>query len=197
MKNKKLALGLIVLLPGLLLLYSCNALENKTESASLLIVEDVLGQDSAGTSANYLQSDVRKTSGTITADSATVSLRSQTLDPTPMLGTTQYNDIMVDRYTVSYTRTDGRNTPGVDVPYPFEGSLSTLVRIGATTTIAVVVVREVAKMEPPLIRLVDIGAEQVLEVTAKLEFYGHDLANHNVKAVGYLSIFFANYADSE
>lgn len=197
MKNKKLALSLTVLLPGLLLLYSCNAVENKTESASMLIVENVLGQDSAGKAANYLQSDVRKTSGTVTADIATVTFRTQTLDPVPITGTSQFNDVMVDRYTVSYSRTDGKNTPGVDVPYPFEGSLSTLIRIGATTDVAVVVVREAAKMEPPLIRLVDIGAEQVLEATAKLEFYGHDLANHKVKATAYLTIFFANYADTE
>jgi hypothetical protein len=35
----------------------------------------------------------------------------------------------------------------------------------------------------------------VLNVTARVDFYGHDLANKNVKATGFLPIFFANYAD--
>jgi len=32
-------------------------------------------------------------------------------------------------------------------------------------------------------------------VTARVDLYGHDLLNHNVKATGYISVFFANYFD--
>ena len=56
--------------------------------------------------------------------------------------------------------------------------------------------REVAKLETPLIDLAQNRAEGVIEATAKIELYGHDLAQHKVKATGYLTIFFANYADS-
>ena len=166
----------------------------------MLIVEDIAGLDAAGNKASFLQSDVLKvdaTTGTSTvvSDSAAVTFRVQMLDPTPVLGTSAYNDVMLDRYTVSFTRTDGRNTPGVDVPYPFEGALSTLVSVGSASTISLVVVREVAKLEPPLSRLVDSGAEVVLQTSAKIVFYGHDLANNQVTATGYLSVFFANYAE--
>lgn len=195
MNNMKKALRIAVMLSALVALYSCNPIEDDSRSSSMLIVDNILGTDFEGGSANYLQSDVVMSSGTIRADTATATLRAETLDPDPLLGTSTYNDIVVTRYLVSYSRTDGKSVPGTDVPYPFEGSLSTSVRVGSTTSISFVIVREVAKMEPPLLRLADFGAEQVLACTAKVEFYGHDTANRTVKATGYLTIYFANYAD--
>jgi hypothetical protein len=73
--------------------------------------------------------------------------------------------------------------------------MSTVVNVGSTASISLVLVREVAKLEPPLIELADLGAETVLTCTAKIEFYGHDLVNRTVKATGYLTVYFANYAD--
>jgi hypothetical protein len=32
-------------------------------------------------------------------------------------------------------------------------------------------------------------------MTAKIEFYGHDLTDKAVKATGYLTVYFANYND--
>jgi hypothetical protein len=196
MNNMKKALRIAVILSAFLVLYSCNSVEDDSQSASMLIVENLLGNDAGGKPGNFLQSDVVLSTGTIVADRATATLRAATLDPDPILGTSPYNDIVITRYLVSYTRTDGRGVPGVDVPYPFEGSLSTIIKAGSTSTISFVIVREVAKIEPPLVELVDIGAEQVLACTAKVEFYGHDNVNKTVKATGYLTIYFANYADS-
>ena len=195
MNNMKKALRTAVILSAFLVLYSCNPIEDESRSASMLFVDNILGTDADGKSGNFLQSDVVLTAGSVKADSATATLRAETIDPDPLLGTSQYNDIVVTRYLVSYSRTDGKNVPGVDVPYPFEGSMSTIVKAGSTALLSFVIVREVAKMEPPLVRLVDIGAEQVLTCTAKVEFYGHDTVNRTVKATGYLTIYFANYAD--
>ena len=195
MNNTKKALRIAVILLAFLVLYSCNPVEDDSQSSCMLIVENLLGTDADGTSSNFLQSDVVLNTGSIRADTAKATLRVETLDPDPLLGESTYNDITVTRYLVTYSRTDGKSVPGTDVPYPFEGSLSTVVRAGSTSTVSFVIVREVAKMEPPLIELVDLGAEQVLACTAKVEFYGHDQANRTVKATGYLTIYFANYAD--
>ena len=197
MNTMKKSLRIAVILSAFLALYSCNPIEDDSRSASMLLVDNVLGTDAEGKSGNYLQSDVVLSSGTIKADTATATLRAETLDPDPLLGTSPYNDLVVTRYLVSYTRTDGRNVPGVDVPYPFEGSMSTVVKAGSTASVSFIIVREVAKLEPPLLRLVDLGAEVVLACTAKIEFYGHDTTNRTVKATGYLTIYFANYADEE
>jgi hypothetical protein len=196
MNTMKKALHITVILAAFLALVSCNPVEDKSESASMLLVDNVLGKDASGNNSNFLQSDVRLSNGNVAADTATGTLRAVTLDPDPLMGTSPYNDIVLTRYLVSYTRTDGRNTPGVDVPYPFEGSLSTVVKIGSTATISFVIVRDVAKMEPPLIQLVENDTPQELTCTAKVEFYGHDNVNKTVKATGYLTIYFANYPDS-
>ncbi|MFZ2053634.1 MAG: hypothetical protein WAU81_05500 [Candidatus Aminicenantales bacterium] len=195
MKNMKKVLSIAVIVSAFLVLVSCNPVEDDSRSASLLIVDNILGQDAEGTSANFLQSDVLLGNGSVRSDSVTATLRTQTLDPDPLLGTSQYNDIVVTRYLVSFTRTDGRDVPGQDVPYPFEGSMSVVIKTGSTASVNLVLVREVAKLESPLIRLVDLGAEMVLTCTAKLEFYGHDMMNRTVKATGYLTVYFANYVD--
>ena len=195
MNNMKKALRIAVILSAFLALYSCNPVEDDSRSASMLLVDNILGTDADGKSGNFLQSDVVLTTGSVRADSATATLRAITVDPKPLLGVSPYNDIVVTRYLVSYSRTDGKNVPGVDVPYPFEGSMSTVVKAGSTASISFVIVREVAKMEPPLVRLVDLGAEQVLTCTAKVEFYGNDTTGRTVKATGYLTIYFANYVD--
>ena len=200
MKKTTWALIILAVLPAVLTFTACNPVEKNSRSASFIIVESILGTNSSGSSASFLESDVAETNTAgqsyVTADMAKVTLRASLLDPAPIIGTSQFEDIMLDRYIVSYSRTDGRNRQGVDIPYSFEGSLSQLLEVGTSKTISIIVVRGVAKLEPPLIGLVQNRAEGILEVTAKIEFYGHDLADHKVKAEGYLTIFFANYADN-
>ncbi|MCK7469888.1 MAG: hypothetical protein MZU95_03085 [Desulfomicrobium escambiense] len=39
-----------------------------------------------------------------------------------MAAPTPVNSVTVTRYHVAFKRSDGRNTPGVDVPYAFDGA---------------------------------------------------------------------------
>lgn len=200
MEKAKNSLKIMAILSAVLLLFSCNPLENETESASLLVVQNVTGTDIDGTTVNYLHSDVQNIDSQgqpyITANSAKATLKVSLLDPTPTAESSQYNSVTINRYVVSYSRSDGHNTPGVDLPYSFEGSLSVQIDVGSTAIIVFIVVREVAKLEPPLINLVEGTEEGVLQVTAKVDFYGQDMVNNKVKATGYLNIFFANYIDN-
>jgi len=200
MKKVKLTLTTIVILPFVLFLLSCNPIENESQSSSLLIVESLTGTDIEGNEVNFLQSDVLKVDSStgdtyIMADIANAILSAKLLQPDSLLGPSHYNNIMVTRYVVSYFRSDGKNTEGVDVPYSFDASLSTLVEIDSSVKISFVILRDVAKAEPPLVNLTEGRGEGVLQVTAKVEFYGHDMTNRNVKATGYLSISFSNYID--
>jgi hypothetical protein len=198
MTKKKSATILLILavLPAILMLSGCNPLEDDSKSSSFIIVESITGTDLSGKTASFLQSDVVLTNSIVVADVATATLRASLLDPAPILKPSQFNDIMLDRYIVSYSRVDGKNRQGVDVPYSFEGALTQLLKIGTSTSIPFVIVREVAKLEAPLIDLAQNRAEGVIEATAKIELYGHDMVENKVKATGYLTIFFANYADS-
>jgi hypothetical protein len=202
MKKTKCIFKILVVIPFLLTFFSCNPIENDSRSPSLLVVQEILGTDADGNEANFLQSDViiqdpdDPTKSTIKSDSATVSFKASLLEPASVNGASQYNDITVTRYVVSYMRSDGKNTEGVDVPYSFEGYLTSYIAIGSTVSVSFVIVREVAKNEPPLVELAFGTQEGVLETTARVDFYGHDQANREVKATGYISIFFANYTDS-
>jgi hypothetical protein len=198
MKTAGLIFKTSLILTAAFLLLSCNALEKNTQSASMLVINSLRGTDLKGEVADYLQSDVLiqdpdTGAQTITADSAVVNLTATLLEPTPSLPTSVYNDIQLERYVVTYSQPNGNKVEGRDVPYSFEGRLSALVQIGTSLDVGFIIVREVAKWEPPLVDLVD--GTNVLQVTAKIDFYGKDMAGKSVKATGYLTIFFANYAN--
>lgn len=200
MRRIKLGWKAGIALMALIFLFACNPIEDETKSDSLLIVERITGVDAEGNEADFLQSDVIKVNTDtgetyVTADVAKATLRATLLDPAPLMGASAYNDILVNRYVVNYTRTDNKNTPGVDVPYPIEGMLNVLVGIDQTVQISFIIVKETAKLEPPLRNLAIGRAEGVLTVNAKIDFYGEDLTKRKVKASGYLTIEFANYSD--
>jgi hypothetical protein len=177
---------------------ACNPIENGTTSNTRLIIENLTGLDLQGIDSQFCRSDVLFTNSqtgtaTIVADIGKATLSSQPLDPNPVQGNSTYLDIQLEKIAVSYTRADGHNTPGVDVPYAFEAGVSGTVRVGSLTAITFTLVREAAKEELPLVTLQ--GSGEVIEATAKIIFYGKDLSGRAVMATGYLPITFADYAN--
>ncbi len=190
-----------VLAAAALVLAACNPLENNTGSNSMLMIEALTGLNMEGQEVNFCQSDVLyvdpQTGATsIVADIAKATLSADLLNPDPVMGTSQYNDVELFKFAVTYRRADGQNTPGVDVPYAFEEGMSGIIRIGQRASFSFIIVREAAKQEPPLINLITpTNRGETLQVTARIDFYGRDLAGHMVKATGYLPITFANFAN--
>lgn len=202
MKKAKNALKIMAILSVGFLLFCCNPIEDEGQSDSILVVLNLTGTDIEGNEVNFLQSDVVIIDpdtglASVAADAAKGTFTAKLLDPNSPLGGSQYNSITVNRYTVTYIRSDGKNRQGVDVPYSFEGSLSTLIEIDSTVEVSFIIVREVAKLELPLLNLREGRGEGVLQVTAKVDFYGQDMVKNKVKATGYLTVFFANYIDKE
>ncbi|MEZ5284082.1 MAG: hypothetical protein R2712_04580 [Vicinamibacterales bacterium] len=107
------------------------------------------------------------------------------------------NQITITRYHVTYRRSDGRNTPGVDVPYGFDGAITATIPQNSPVSFAFDVVRNQAKLESPLINLRGAGGSLVISTLAEIEFYGRDQAGNEVVATGTLSINFADFADPE
>jgi hypothetical protein len=105
---------------------------------------------------------------------------------------TEVNAITITRYRVDYIRADGRNTPGVDVPYGFDGATTVTVTTG-TTTFGFQLVRVVAKEETPLRQL--RISNSFMTVLARVTFYGHDQAGNEVTATGSIQIDFGNFGD--
>jgi len=202
MRKMKNWLKILVVIPAIFLLFSCNPIEDDTRSDSILFVVRMTGTDIEDNEVDFLQSDVVTINpdtgaAIVAADAAKVTFTAESLNPEPWLGTSYYSDIFITHYVVTYSRSDGKSQEGVDVPYSFDGSFSARVQIGSPTEVVFVVVRAVSKLEPPLLNLTAGRGEGELKVTARIDFYGHDTPGNKVKATGYLTIFFANYITDE
>jgi hypothetical protein len=103
------------------------------------------------------------------------------------------NIVTFDRYRVVYRRTDGRNTPGVDVPYSFDSAATFTVVATGNTTASFEIVRNIAKAETPLRALVTNG--NIISTLAEVTFYGRDQAGNEVTATGTIGISFGNFGD--
>ena len=103
------------------------------------------------------------------------------------------NAVTISRFHVEYVRADGRNTPGVDVPYPFDNAVTGTVTAGGQRTLGFEIVRSVAKREAPLVQLID--SANVISTIARVTFYGRDQVGNDVSVTGSIQIDFANFGD--
>ena len=172
----------------------CSDTVREGRSPSYLIIDKIEATQGTDTTlTGQLSSDVL-TKGTVFEDRgfATMSLGLKNVSSTP----TQTNAITVTRYHVDYRRADGRNTPGVDVPYGFDGATTgTISESDATLTF--VLVRVQAKLESPLANLAGLGGAQAIATLADVTFYGRDQAGNDVKVTGSINVTFADFSDPQ
>ncbi len=131
-------------------------------------------------------------------DSGRVRFRLALKNPgsaTSPLGPTTLNEITVTRYRVVFRRTDGRNTPGTDVPHAFEGGMTLTVPAQATVEGVFDMVRHTNKEEPPLRNLIGLGAGLQINTIAEVTFFGRDQAGNEVTAGGLVTVNFADFGD--
>jgi hypothetical protein len=137
---------------------------------------------------NTLVSDVI-TNGTVFNEQATVSL-SVVMKDVAIVAPTPNNQVTINRYRVEYRRADGHNTPGVDVPHPFDGAMTLTIPAGGTAAAVFELVRHIAKEEPPLVYL--RTNPNIISTLTDVTFYGTDLVGNDVSATGSLTINFGN-----
>jgi hypothetical protein len=101
------------------------------------------------------------------------------------------NQITFTRYRVVYERADGRNQPGVDVPYAIDSAATFTVAVGSETSAAFDIVRHNAKREAPLATLA-FAATKITTI-AHVTFYGSDLAGNDVAITGQIGITFGQF----
>jgi len=178
--------------------------------SSYLVIDEVMAASGAKPKefSHVLDSDVvtnvKVTQGaetffvaTVYEDPGSVTFRVNMKDPGTITSPTepsQTNQITVDRYHVSFVRSDGRNTPGVDVPYPFDGAFTGTIGKNPTS-FTFVLVRAQAKLEAPLKAMQGMGGSIVLSTIAEVTFYGRDQAGNAVSVVGRISVNFADWGD--
>jgi hypothetical protein len=109
-------------------------------------------------------------------------------------GPTANNAITINRYRVTYRRADGRNTPGVDVPYPFDGAATATIT-ESPVSVGFTLVRLQAKLEPPLKNLAGGGGALAISTLAEVTFYGRDQTGNDVTVSGSIGVNFADWGD--
>lgn len=170
-----------------------------SQSPTQLIINQILVAAGTGAVATSfvngpLLSDVQDDDGTIFDDFGQATIRAIMRDQgsTGVAPTTSVvNDVTLTRYRVSYRRSGTSNTPGVDVPHPFDGALTLTIPIGGTGTAVFELVRHVAKLEPPLAVLAT--SPVVVTTIADVTFFGRDQAGNEVSVTGSVQINFANF----
>ena len=187
---------------------SCGDVVRDSRSSVFLVIDSLAGASGrpgggAGTFVNTLFSDVIfnvtspdpcstvRPCPTVFADSGQVSLRLASKDVS--LAPTTNNQVTITRYHVSYRRADGRNTPGVDVPFGFDGAVTGTIPPTASLTLGFELVRHVAKEESPLVQLV--SNPTIINTIADVSFYGTDQVGNAVSVSGSMSIEFGNFGD--
>lgn len=185
---------------------SCGELTREGQASSYLIVNELAAasgaepEDFGGTLFSDVVTLVEREGvrvPTIFADHGRVTLSLALKDPgapSSPNAPSQNNFITVNRYRVRYTRADGRNTPGVDVPYGFDGAVTFTVGTGAVTQ-TFEIVRHIAKEEAPLRALAN--GQIIIGAIAEVTFYGRDQTGRDVSASGNILIQFGNFGDPE
>lgn len=185
---------------------SCGDVSRQGRSPVYLIIDSL-----SGANGNTILSDVSKlvTSGgsctvqapctSTTNDMATVVLSTQLKDvtnPSSPNAPTANNDVTIYRYKVSYRRADGRNTPGVDVPFGFDGAMTGTIasHLASTLGLSFEIVRHVAKEESPLVQLVNSAS--IITTIADVTIFGRDRVGNELSVTGSISINFGNFADT-
>jgi len=185
-------LKVLALAAAVVAIAGCNTISRDAESSSMIIIQSITGTTVEGETVAYLQSDVLDSDGLVRVSNATANIIIRLVNPNPIDGPSQFNDVVLTGYRVTFELPTGPGSPGVDVPMPFDGTFSTvLCTVDETTSVPFAVVLEAAKQTAPLVGL--IGTTTVLERRAKIEIFGHDLTDHPVTATGYLTIYFADY----
>lgn len=198
-----------VLAAALVSAISCaSELTRAGRSSAFLIIDSLTGASGAqpGEYGTGLRSDVvtlvdQSVNGatvkvaTTFNDIGKAAIRMAMKDPT-ISEPSPINAITLTRYRVTFQRADGRNTPGVDVPYGFDGALTgTVPTSGTAAEFGFELVRHTMKLEPPLRNLRDGSAGIFINTIAEVTFYGRDQAGNEVSVAGSMSVNFGDFGD--
>ena len=207
-RNRPLMAGAAVV--ALLGSVSCGDVVRQGTSPVFLVVDSIQAASGAapGEMGGFLLSDVQtlvdQTIGGQTVqvpviynDVGEVTLRLlakdagnglNSLAPTPL------NAVTIRRYRINFIRADGRNTPGVDVPYPVDGAVTATIS-QTPSVVPFEVVRHQQKLEQPLKSLANFGGRLFISTIAEITFYGADQVGNEVQVKATMSVSFSDYAD--
>ena len=184
---------------------ACGGEMLRTGRAPVYLV--VSSVQAGGGTSSILRSDVQVLTSTtvngatvnvpsVQDDLATVNLRVEQKNTTETGTVSSLNAVTITRYHVEYRRADGRNTPGVDVPYGFDGGTGVTISPNAEAPVTIQLVRHQGKLEPPLMNLGSLGGQVLISTIAEVTFYGHDQNGNEVSVVARMDVVFGDFPDA-
>lgn len=188
--------GAAAVLLAAMLSSGCGEFVRQSRSPSQLVVLSLLtARGTGGTTTTFvsgpLTSDIPGPGETYFNDLGQVTLSLMLRDGAAGTAPTALNAVTISRYRVEYRRSDGLNTPGLHVPYAFDGAVTLTIVAGTNGVAAFELVRHNAKREPPLAVL---GVNpQVLTTIAEVTFFGRDQAGNEVSATGSVQVNFGSF----
>ena len=172
----------------------CSDFIRQDRSPVTLVIDRIEAAPGESTTfGGTLQSDVL-TKGGIISDSGRVAMRLIMKDlgssPSPV------NGVTINRYRVTFRRADGRSTPGVDVPYPFDSAVTFTVPPTGFIAHTFELIRHVAKAEAPLSTLRNPNLV-IISTVADVTFYGRDQAGNELSVASSIGVQFGDFADPQ
>ncbi len=165
-----------------LAMVACSAdYVEQNQSTVLLLVTSING-------GSPILSDVRGTNGQIVNCVTSITIANVPKNPT---GPTAPSDnVVLQRYDVSFVRSDGRAIEGVDVPYRFSEPMTAMIPAGGDLSLNIDLVRHQAKLEPPLSNITGLD---IVEMTANVTVFGETISRQTVSGSGAAAIRFADF----
>ena len=189
---------------------SCGDVARQGRAPTQLVIDTMAGASGAEPAAfsAFLLSDVQTlVQQTVNGESVRVptifndigraSIRLVMKDQAGVTTPSTLNSVTLSRYRIEFRRADGRNTPGVDVPFPVDGGVTATLTGTGSATVSFEMVRHQAKLEQPLRALANFGGRLFISTVAEVTFYGTDLTGNDVQATGTISVSFSDYADPQ
>jgi hypothetical protein len=166
----------------------CNAAYVEDSEASVLLQILALNEGA------QLDSDVRngEFSSFVCENEVDVEVTVENKNPNGPVAPS--SSVRLESYEIRYTRSDGRGTEGVDVPYRITGNLAATVAVGEELIFPLEVVRRQAKLDPPL---TNISQTTILTVSAQVTLYGKTVSQKRVSASARMQIDFADFGDTD
>jgi len=196
-------LALLMMIVGVTFGCTANGQLDNTDASVVLQIEEFIKIED-----DHTWGDI-ETLGGVASDLADISFSGVLKAPistTPQITAPDLQHIQLDRYEVTFTRTDG----GTAVPPGFTNGIAGLVRLtelGATdpvllTVVGVTIVPATIKIQPPVSYLRDPGTEAGtnfvnIQVNARIQFFGRTIAGNEVSVVANVGVNFAQWADPD
>ena len=171
---------------AVLTLAGCNPVTGDNRSVVLL---EATFQSSSGTGVVGIFSDVVNNDLTTSDDFFNLSVTSVSKNPGGL--PSPLYTVVFEGVQLQYSRPDGRNEPGVDVPFPLRYALGGTVAPNGKTDINLLVVSKEMKLQPPL-RNLWFGEGQRIFATVTATIFGHDRVENQVQATASAVVIFGD-----